>query len=245
MLTFDDEVGGTQTVFVESAKWIGEGAFGVIYHVRCRVAELLKGGETGESSLVRDCVMKCFLLRGDALRAQRNHELLRRSALPVFPTYQREISPMKEIVMMPDGNAGGVLTVSQNSSVARGELEAQPLAEIVNFPSLLEGMASCIRTATRCEISVPHDAYFFFVRRIGSGASVDFSFDDTDNVEQGEFAGRFLVEENVRGAVEALRCFLSYAVHDGKKEEYMISAVSFLKEFGGGLCAEVDCPHEC
>jgi len=244
-LTFDREGGGEQGVIVESAEWIGEGAFGVIYHVRCRVAEILGGGEAGQRSAVRDCVMKCFLLRGDALRAQRNHELLRRNALPVFPTYQRETSPMKEIIMMPDGNADGVLTVSQNSSLARGELERQPLTEIDNFTPLLAEIASHICMASHFGISLPFDAYFFFVRRQGSGASVGFSFDDTDNVEQHAFVGRFLVAENVRGAIDALRCFLSYAVTPEKMTEYMASASAFLEERGREILAEISRADEC
>jgi len=244
-LTFDTEGGGAQKVIVESADWIGEGNFGIIYHVRCRVAEILEGGEAGPFSDVRDCVMKCFLRAGDGLRAQQNHGLLKRYALPVFPTYQRGESPAGETIMMPDGNQGGTLTVSQNISLARKELEQQPLTEIENFASLLTEIASRIRMASHFGIAIPFDTYFFFVRRRGSGASVRFSLDDTDNVRQSASGGTSLVGENVRGAIGALDAFLTYAVSPAKKNGYMASATALLEARGREILEEINRVNEC
>lgn len=244
-LTFDTDSGGSQKVVVESADWIGEGDFGIIYHVRCRVAEILEGGETGPLSDIRDCVIKCFIRKGDALRAQKNPGLLKRYALPVFPTYQRGVSPNDEVIMMPDGNQGGTLTVSQNISLARQNLERQPLTEIENFPALLSEIASRIRVAAYFGIAIPFDTYFFFVRRAGSGASVRFSLDDTDNVRHSASDGASLVGENVRGAIGALDAFLAYAVSPAKKSEYMVSATAFLEARGREILEEISRSIDC
>ncbi|MDD5041376.1 MAG: hypothetical protein PHX87_02200 [Candidatus Peribacteraceae bacterium] len=215
-----DRKGEEKLVTVEEAEWIGEGSFGVIYAVRCRIRQLIEGTPSPEPSETCRRVIKSFILRGDALPAKRKHDLLKRTGLPVFADY--DLNEAQEMVLMPDGNEGGRLTVSQNKSCAREALELQPLLSITNFSEMLEHLRTIVRHATLFGISVPFDAYFFFVQRKDQDGSATCSLDDSDNVEGGNSdMGLHLVMENIRGVTEALNSFIAYAVAEPERGKYL------------------------
>lgn len=135
--------------------------------------------------------------------------------------------------------------MSQNVSLARSDLEACPLTDIGNFDELLREIARHLRTASHFGVSVPFDAYFFFVRRSGTGGTVTMSLDDTDNIEGNADFGHCIVAANVRGAIEALERVLAYAVTAERRGEYMDRAKVFLEGCGRGIVEEIDRACEC
>jgi len=236
--SFRNDAGRHYPVTIESSRWIGEGGFGAIYAVRCRMEQLLR--EQIPPTPVEPCdrVIKSFHSGGDALQAKRKHDLLRHHHLPVFHLYH--LNEPKEMILMPDGNESGVLTVSQNISLAKEDLKHAPLHSISNFEGLLHELAAAVRRATRCGILVPCDAYFFSVMRERQNGASTFSLDDTDNIE-GDNAGLgiHLIFENIRGVRDALEIFINDVVEQSKREKYLRRMTEYCATLQQELCAMI------